>query len=89
MIDKIDNNQINNILDNTVTNQTDSTKKSSNNEADISLQVDYATLIEKAVQENVENTNTVEQAQQLLNSGSLDTSENIKAAAENIIKFGI
>jgi hypothetical protein len=31
----------------------------------------------------------VQQAKQLLNSGELDTPENILSAAENLIKFGI
>ena len=69
--------------------QTDSAKNSSANDADASLQVDYAFLIEEAVQRPQSDSNLVQQAQQLLLSGQLESPENIRAAAANIATFGI
>ena len=59
------------------------------NEEDVSLQVDYAPLIDKAMQTPQPDDTAVQQAKQLLLSGRLDTPENIRAAAENIIMFGV
>jgi len=59
------------------------------NSADLSLQVDYASLIDKAVQADDTDINTVQRAREMLLSGKLDSAENIRRAAENIIKFGI
>ncbi len=89
MIDKINNTNIQDILGNSLLKQADSNKTPLANNADTSLQVDYASLIEKAVQLPEENNHAVQQAQQLLKSGNLDTIENIKAAAQNIIDLGI
>jgi len=58
-------------------------------DADLSLQVDYASLIDKAVQAEETDLNTVKRAREMLLSGKLDSEENIRLAAENIIKFGI
>jgi len=50
MIDKINNNQIRDILDKTAPQQPDSPKTPADNQVDASLQVDYAALIESAKQ---------------------------------------
>lgn len=89
MIDKINNTNIQDVLGNSLPKQANSNKAASANDVDISLQVDYASLIEKAVQLPEENNHAVQQAQKLLESGNLDTIENIKAAAQNIINLGI
>jgi hypothetical protein len=56
---------------------------------DASLQVNYDSLIEQAKQIPPEDANVVQQAKELLSSGQLDNPENIRAAAETIVKFGI
>ncbi len=58
-------------------------------DADVSVQVDYASLIEQAIQPPETDAQAVEQARQLLLSGRLDNPRNVKEAAENIAKFGI
>jgi len=88
MIDKIGNSQIPDFMEN-ASRQTDSAKNSSANDADASLQVDYAFLLEEAAQRPASDSNLVQQAQQLLQSGQLESPENIRAAAANIVKFGI
>ena len=89
MIEKIDNNQVPDILKESFAKQPDPSKLPANNEVDASLQVSYDSLIEKAKQIPSEDTNAVQLARELLLSGQLESPENIRAAAENIIKFGI
>ncbi|GAH66029.1 unnamed protein product, partial [marine sediment metagenome] len=64
-------------------------KTPTNNGVDASLQVNYASLIEKAKQTSQTDSKTVQLAQELLLSGQLESPENIRAAAEDIVKFGI
>jgi uncharacterized protein YoaH (UPF0181 family) len=59
------------------------------NNADVSVQVDYASLIEQAMEQQQADAQAVERARQLLLSGQLESPLNIKEAAENIVKFGI
>lgn len=56
---------------------------------DVSVQVDYASLIEEAMQPPQTDAQAIEQARRLLLSGRLDNPRNVKEAAENIVKFGI
>lgn len=59
------------------------------NNADVSVQVDYAALIEQAMEQQQADAQAVERARQLLLSGQLESPQNIREAAENIVKFGI
>jgi len=59
------------------------------NDADASLNVDYASLIERAVQTQDADAAAVEQAKKLLLSGELESPLNIRTAAENIVRFGV
>jgi hypothetical protein len=89
MIDKINNNQVQNIQDKSLTKQHLESAKTASNNADSSLQVDNASLMEKALQIPKEDATAVEKAKKLLESGELENIENIRAAAENITNFGI
>ena len=60
-----------------------------NSDADVSVQVDYASLIEQATQPPQEDAQLVEKARSLLLSGQLETLQNIREAAENMVKFGV
>ncbi len=86
---EIDTNQIQGFLEKPSLSQPGSAKALPNNDADASLQVDFASLIDQANQTPQEDTEAVQRAQELLLSGQLDSPENIQAAAENIINFGI
>ena len=57
--------------------------------ADATLQIDYARLIEQAIQSQPTETDAVQKAKELLQSGQLDNPANIRQAAANIIKFGV
>jgi hypothetical protein len=56
---------------------------------DVSVQVKYASLIEKAVQQPEKDPQRIQKARELLRSGHLDSPENTRQAAENILKYGI
>ena len=86
MIDKINNNQIQDLFDGKLTRAAQ--PKSADNQA-ASVQIDYAALIEKAVKLQQEDASAVEKAKQLLSSGALDDPKLIRQAAENIIDYGI
>ena len=86
---KIDTNQIQDLLEKLSTRQLNSAKPLQNSDADVSLQVDYASFIKEATKTQQMDTKDIQRAQKLLSSGKLETPENIRAAAENITKFGI
>ncbi len=58
-------------------------------DADASLHVDYASLIERAVQNQETDAAAIERAKKLLLSGELESPLNIRNAAENIVRFGV
>ena len=60
-----------------------------NNDVDVSLQVDYASLIEKAAQQPETDAQIVQRAREMLLSGRLESPQNVRKAAESIVKFGI
>jgi hypothetical protein len=88
MIDKIDANQPM-IESGLSSGQPKSARAIPDNDVDVSVQVNYASLIDKAVQEPKGGAQRVEQARKLLLSGQLESPENIREAAENIVKYGI
>ncbi|MHC4534058.1 MAG: hypothetical protein ACYS6K_08905 [Planctomycetota bacterium] len=89
MIEKVDTNQIQNFLEKTPSKLPSSTPAVSGNDADVSVQVDYASFIDSAMQTPKTDSQAVEKAKKLLLSDQLESPENIKQAAENIITFGI
>ena len=89
MIDKINKNQISDILKGSSARQAGQAKVSASNNEDALLQISYDTLIEKANQAKPEDSNAVQRAYKLLLSGELEKPENIRAAAENLVMFGI
>ena len=89
MIDKIDNSQIQDILGRLSSKQPESAKALSDSGADVSIQVDYASLINKATQIRQPDPDAIDKARKLLLSGQLESRQNIRAAAENIIELGI
>lgn len=89
MIEKIDTNQIQDLLGKSSPEQPSSANPLPNNDADASLQVNYASFINEATQIPQTDTKAVQRAQELLFSGQLESPESIREAAENIITFGI
>lgn len=89
MIEKIDTSQIQDILGKSSSGQPDSAKAPSNIGADASLQLNCDSLIDRAMQTPQTDDEAVRQAQELLLSGELESQQNIRAAAENIVNLGI
>jgi len=89
MIEKIDTSQIRELLEKSSSRQPNSAGELPNNGADVSLHLNYASLIDKATQTYQMDTKAVQRAQELLLSGQLENPENIRAAAESILGFGI
>ncbi|MHC4556828.1 MAG: hypothetical protein ACYS80_05930 [Planctomycetota bacterium] len=59
------------------------------NDADVSVQVNYASLIDQATQSPQTDTQLVQQARELLLSGELESLPRIRDAIEDILAFGI
>jgi len=88
MIEKINNSQIQDLLGKS-SRQPDATLALTNNGVDASLHIDYASLIDQATQVAKTDTDAIRQAQELLQSGQLESPKNIREAAENIVRFGV
>lgn len=86
---KIDTNQIQDVLQNLSSGQPNSTRQPSNANVDASLQVDYEVFIANATQLPQQDTDAVQNAKRLLSSGQLDTPDNTRRAAKNILTYGI
>lgn len=89
MIDRIDISKIQDLVGKPPSKQTGPTKGRMNSGVDVSLQIDYASLIKKATQIPQADTQAVRRAREALLSGQLESPENIRAAAEKITEFGI
>jgi hypothetical protein len=91
MIDKININQIPDPrrAGDGSSDQPNRLKQVADDKADATLQIDYARLIEQAIQSRETDTDAVQKAKELLQSGQLDNPANIRQAAANIIKFGV
>jgi len=58
-------------------------------DVDVSVQVDYASLVDKAAKPPKTDDQRVQEARELLLSGKLDSMDIIKGAAKNILKYGV
>jgi hypothetical protein len=86
---KIDTNQIQDVLQNLSSGQPNGAKHASNANIDVALQVDYEAFIENATKLPQQDTDAVQNAKKLLSSGLLDTLDNTRRAAKNILTYGI
>ncbi len=89
MIEKVDSNQIQGFLEKSSSRQPNSTAALPDNDVDASIQVDYASFIDRAMQTPQTDSRAVQKARELLLSGELESPENIQQAAENIVNFDI
>ncbi len=89
MIEKLDTNQIHGFLEKSSSRQPNSTAALPDNDMDASIQVDYASFIDRAMQKPKTDSKAVERARGLLLSGELESLKNIKRAAKNIVTYGI
>jgi hypothetical protein len=88
MIDKIEIHQ--SLFDSAAsTKPTKAGPAQTDNNTDVTVQVDNANLINKALQIPESDSLQVERARQLLLSGQLETPENFLEAAQNLYNFGV
>lgn len=59
------------------------------NDVDVSVQVNYASLVDKAMQQPETDDQQVQKARELLLSGKLESDQIIKETVENLLKYGI
>ena len=59
------------------------------NDVDVSVQVNYASLVDKAMQQPQNDDQQVQKARELLLSGKLESDQIIKETIENLLKYGI
>ncbi len=89
MINNIDANQVGSILGKTPLPNPDATNKRVQDDTDVTLQVSFADLINQAKESEAADPAAVEEAKELLLSGELTSPENIRSAAENMLRFGV
>ena len=89
MIGKIHTNQIRELLEELSSRQLNSGNTVPNSDMDVSVQVNYASLIDQAMQAPQADDDVIDAARKLLLSGKLESQENCQEAAENIINYGI
>lgn len=89
MIEKIDTSKLQEALEKSTPKQSGPLSPAAKNDTDVSVQVNYASLIEQATQPLQTNTEVTQRARKLLESGQLETLENTIEAAKNMVKFGI
>lgn len=89
MIDKINNEFSQNYADKINPHKPEGGKPGQKPSPDAVLNTDYAILYDKANKIPTEDTASLEKARQMFLSGQLDSPENIRSAAENIINLGL
>jgi len=89
MIDKIGTNNQPLIESGSSTGQPNPPGALRGNDVDVSVQVNYASLVDKALQQPKTDDQLVQQARKLLLSGKLESEDIIGGAVENILKYGI
>jgi hypothetical protein len=89
MIEKIDTSKFQEPLEKASNKQAGSPSPVPKDNTDVSIQVNFAPLIEQATQPIQIDTEVIQRAQMLLKSGQLLSPENIQEAAKNMVKYGI
>jgi hypothetical protein len=89
MVDRIGAEKAQEILARLSSQQHNHVKPAAKTDGDASVQVNYASLIEKAQQVQQADAQALQRAGELLRSGMLHSSAIARAAAENIVEFGV
>lgn len=89
MIGKIDKTQLSELMAELASKQPRPADKPDKNGLDASVQIDYASLIRQAAEIPESGIDRIETARQLITSGLLESAENYKQAANNMLVFGI
>jgi len=87
MIDKIDINSIPELPGKPTSKQAETNEKTSST-ADATLEVNYEPLIQKALESPESDATQVAKAKELIATGELESTDNVQAAAKEIIDLG-
>jgi hypothetical protein len=86
---KIDTNGIQDFLEKPASVQSNPVRPRSKDDGDASLRISYASLIDEAMQSQEADKAAISRAQELVQSGELESRQNTEAAAGNILGFGV
>jgi hypothetical protein len=89
MIENIQNNHLPQMMGVNAPPRSDVASQPAVDDLDATLQVNFADMVNQAMQAAETDANAVEKARELLQSNRLTTPENIRSAAENILTYGI
>jgi len=89
MVGRIQTNQIRELLEELSSRQLNSGGNAQNKNTDVSVQVNYASLIDQAMKPPQQDHDIVAAARELVRSGELISYKNCREAAENIVDLGI
>lgn len=89
MIDNIQNNQVTHAIGSSAFPHADTANRRLCEDSDATLQVNFADLIDQAVQATEADADAVQKARESLRSGRLTAAESIYSAAQDIVTFGI
>ena len=89
MIEKIPTNQFRDISEELSSRRPNSGGAIPNSDMDVSVHVDNANLIKKAIQIPESDPRQIEKARDLLLSGQLESPENFLEAAKNLYDYGV
>ena len=87
MIENIQNNHATHMMGMNALPHADTANRPTADNSDATLQVNFADMVSRAVETT--ETDAVEKARELLQSNRLISPENIRAAAESILSFGV
>jgi len=89
MIEQVNTHKIQDFLEKSSSGRSNSAGALPGDDADVSVQVDYASLIDRAMQTPQTDIKAVQQAKELLLSGQLESKENIQKTAKDIVNLGL
>ena len=89
MIGKVNNEQMPGFVEKSGLQGPDKKQSPSDNQMNVSFEVDWTALINKAIETKPQDAGAVERARKLLLSGQLNSMDNVRRAAENIVDSGI
>ena len=89
MIDKIETSQVPEPLEKSSAKQHSPASPVPKNDTDVSVQVDYASLIEQATKPLQTDAEVTQRARLLLKSGELESLESIMEAVKYMLRYGI
>jgi hypothetical protein len=89
MIENIKNNQITHRIGMNAAPRADAAGRPAAEGLDATVQVNFADMVNQALQTTETDADAVQKARELLQSNRLTTPENIRSAAEDMLTFGI